>query len=77
MSDDDVIAITVVAGGQRSRPRSEICEHRVIGHPDDICDGVAEAVSRRLSRQVCDLRFPPYELFVPPLYRTDLNPCRS
>lgn len=28
--------------------RSEICEHKGIGHPDSICDGVAEAVSQAL-----------------------------
>lgn len=28
--------------------RTEICEHKGIGHPDSICDGVAEAVSRAL-----------------------------
>ncbi|MBK4734646.1 methionine adenosyltransferase [Noviherbaspirillum pedocola] len=27
---------------------SEICEHKGVGHPDTICDGVAEAVSRAL-----------------------------
>jgi S-adenosylmethionine synthetase len=27
---------------------SEICEHKGIGHPDTICDGVSEAVSRAL-----------------------------
>ncbi len=28
----------------------EICEHKGVGHPDSICDGVAEAVSRALCR---------------------------
>lgn len=28
--------------------RAEICEHKGIGHPDTLCDGVAEAVSRAL-----------------------------
>ena len=28
--------------------RSEICEHKGTGHPDSICDGVAEAVSQAL-----------------------------
>ena len=28
----------------------EICEHKGIGHPDSLCDGVAEAVSRALCR---------------------------
>jgi S-adenosylmethionine synthetase len=29
--------------------QTEICEHKGIGHPDSICDGAAEAVSRALS----------------------------
>ncbi|MBR9689635.1 MAG: hypothetical protein GOV01_01920 [Candidatus Altiarchaeota archaeon] len=29
----------------------EIVEHKAIGHPDSICDGVAEAVSRALSKE--------------------------
>lgn len=49
MDDDGVFIITTVPAAQRSRPRSEICEHKGIGHPDSICDGVAEAVSRALS----------------------------
>lgn len=28
----------------------EFCEHKGIGHPDSLCDGVAEAVSRTLCR---------------------------
>ena len=28
----------------------EMCEHKGIGHPDSLCDGVAEAVSRALCR---------------------------
>ena len=28
--------------------RAEICEHKGIGHPDSLCDGVAEAVSQAL-----------------------------
>jgi S-adenosylmethionine synthetase len=31
-----------------ARLQTEICEHRGIGHPDSICDGIAEAVSRAL-----------------------------
>ncbi len=29
---------------------AEVCEHKGIGHPDSLCDGVAEAVSRALCR---------------------------
>ena len=32
-----------------SHRRTEICEHKGIGHPDTICDGAADAVSRALS----------------------------
>lgn len=32
-----------------SRP-TEVVERKGLGHPDSICDGIAEAVSRRLSR---------------------------
>jgi len=31
-----------------ARLRCEVCEHKGIGHPDSICDGVAEAVSLAL-----------------------------
>lgn len=33
-----------------ARPQFEICEHKGIGHPDSLCDGAAEAVSRALCR---------------------------
>ncbi len=33
-----------------AEPSAEICEHKGIGHPDTLCDGVAEAVSRALCR---------------------------
>lgn len=32
----------------------ELCEHKGIGHPDSLCDGVAEAVSRALCRGYLD-----------------------
>lgn len=32
------------------RQTTELCERKGIGHPDSICDGIAEAVSRELSR---------------------------
>lgn len=47
MQDDTSLVITCVPLSARSR--AEICEHKGIGHPDSICDGVAEAVSRALS----------------------------
>ena len=33
---------------RHARLRAEICEHKGNGHPDSICDGVAEAVSQAL-----------------------------
>lgn len=36
-----------------SRP-TESVERKGFGHPDSVCDGIAEAVSRRLSRQYLD-----------------------
>jgi S-adenosylmethionine synthetase len=47
MPDDRHIVITSVPA--RSRPPIEICEHKGVGHPDSICDGVADALSRALS----------------------------
>ena len=32
----------------------EVCEHKGIGHPDSLCDGVAEAVSLALNRAYLD-----------------------
>ena len=32
-------------------PQSEVVERKAQGHPDSICDGIAEAVSRALSRE--------------------------
>ena len=42
-----VITHSVVDRGERP---VEMCEHKGIGHPDSLCDGVAEAVSRALCR---------------------------
>lgn len=50
MSDEVVFAISVVPASARTTARSEVCEHKGIGHPDSICDGVAEAVSQALCR---------------------------
>jgi S-adenosylmethionine synthetase len=36
-----------------SRP-TEFVERKGLGHPDSVCDGIAEAVSRRLSRHYLD-----------------------
>ncbi|GAB7093098.1 methionine adenosyltransferase [Halolamina litorea] len=46
----DVLAVTTVDGDPAARRRTEFVERKGIGHPDSLCDGVAEAVSRRLSR---------------------------
>jgi S-adenosylmethionine synthetase len=50
MPDDTVFVITSAPAYERSQAQVEICEHKGIGHPDSICDGVAEAVSRALSQ---------------------------
>lgn len=50
MPDDVTFVITSEPAYERSRARVEICEHKGIGHPDSICDGAAEAVSRALSQ---------------------------
>ncbi len=49
MPDDCAFVIAAIPAHARRRPGAEICEHKGIGHPDSICDGVAEAVSRALS----------------------------
>jgi S-adenosylmethionine synthetase len=48
MPDDAIFVITSVPAEAQSRLKVEICEHKGIGHPDSICDGAAEAVSRAL-----------------------------
>ncbi|HZO83440.1 MAG TPA: methionine adenosyltransferase [Candidatus Binataceae bacterium] len=50
MPDDVSFVITSMPPYERSRAQLEICEHKGIGHPDSICDGAAEAVSRALSQ---------------------------
>ncbi len=50
MSDKITVAITHVPASVRYASKAEVCEHKGIGHPDSICDGVAEAVSRALSQ---------------------------
>lgn len=47
---DDVIAIAA-RSARREPSAAEVCEHKGIGHPDSICDGVAEAVARALCRE--------------------------
>lgn len=43
-------AITQQAIAPAAQTAVEFCEHKGIGHPDSLCDGVAEAVSRTLCR---------------------------
>lgn len=45
---DTPIVVTSLPSAARANCRVEMCEHKGIGHPDSICDGVAEAVSRSL-----------------------------
>lgn len=48
MLDDSALVISAVPLSAHPEPRVEFCEHKGVGHPDSICDGVAEAVSRAL-----------------------------
>ncbi len=48
---DDAIVITRAPAKPRIGSSPEICEHKGVGHPDSLCDGVAEAVSRALCRE--------------------------
>ena len=32
-------------------PKAEVVERKGLGHPDTLCDGIAEAVSRALSKE--------------------------
>ncbi|MFB6184042.1 MAG: methionine adenosyltransferase [Haloarculaceae archaeon] len=47
---DDALAIERVDADPVADRELEFVERKGIGHPDSLCDGVAEAVSRRLSR---------------------------
>ncbi|KAB1188007.1 MULTISPECIES: methionine adenosyltransferase [Haloferax] len=47
---NDRVSVTSVGGDPVARHPTEFVERKGIGHPDSLCDGVAEAVSRRLSR---------------------------
>lgn len=40
--------ILTLAPTRYTQQRAEICEHKGIGHPDSLCDGVADAVSQAL-----------------------------
>jgi hypothetical protein len=42
--------ITQRAAASASDSAVEFCEHKGVGHPDSLCDGVAEAVSSALCR---------------------------
>ena len=46
----DAPSLTTVTGDPVARRPAEFVERKGVGHPDSLCDGVAEAVSRRLSR---------------------------
>lgn len=46
----DAIVITADAAPAWDRREVEICEHKGHGHPDSICDGVAEAASQALCK---------------------------
>ena len=40
---DEVIAIAARQAAPPDDLAAQICEHKGVGHPDSICDGVAEA----------------------------------
>ncbi len=44
----DMELILTSAPMRHAQQRVEICEHKGIGHPDSLCDGVADAVSQAL-----------------------------
>jgi len=50
----DQLSVTTVDGDPVGRRDIEFVERKGIGHPDSLYDGVAEAVSRRLSRYYRD-----------------------
>ena len=43
-------AIRQTAASAESQTTVEMCEHKGVGHPDSLCDGAVEAVSRALCR---------------------------
>ncbi|MFW6316854.1 MAG: methionine adenosyltransferase [Halorubrum sp.] len=46
----DHVSVTSVGADPVAQGDTEFVERKGIGHPDSLCDGIAEAVSRRLSR---------------------------
>ncbi|QKY19609.1 methionine adenosyltransferase [Halolamina sp. CBA1230] len=46
----DAVSVTHLPGDPVARRPAEFVERKGVGHPDSLCDGVAEAVSRTLSR---------------------------
>lgn len=51
---DTVVTIRQLSRNPMAARRTEFVERKGIGHPDSICDGIAEAVSRRLSLYYLD-----------------------
>jgi len=50
MSTRSRFVVTHCRIARATEQSAEICEHKGIGHPDSLCDGAAEAVSRALCR---------------------------
>ncbi|VWC92490.1 S-adenosylmethionine synthetase [Burkholderia contaminans] len=48
------IVVTVDHGAARRDPIVEMCEHKGVGHPDTLCDGIVEAAARALGRAYLD-----------------------
>jgi len=51
---DRNVRITAAEGTPVDDQAIEVVERKGIGHPDSICDGVAEAVSRALAQTYLD-----------------------
>jgi len=52
--EDNKLVITLASDSERIAAKPEVCEHKGIGHPDSICDGVAEFVSHALCSAYLD-----------------------
>ncbi|MFM0415937.1 methionine adenosyltransferase [Paraburkholderia aromaticivorans] len=50
MLSSDNIALSIPTAPSQWGMRTEMCEHKGIGHPDSICDGAVEAGARALCR---------------------------
>ncbi|SCK20786.1 methionine adenosyltransferase [Variovorax sp. HW608] len=49
-SPEDAAALSVTTAPMQWSTRTEMCEHKGIGHPDSLCDGAVEAAARAVCR---------------------------